>query len=147
MNTTERTTIADAIHLVFSWIRDRKPGPGTLDWLVAEPPAPIVIDISFPSMEFTAEEDEFLPPTTRVNSMNGDTPNTLRPLEQALTRLSPIGGEVSLEKMGGSGLTVRIAIPAAEGDIDDSVSRIAFIQDEIRRELNQDEPGENEPTS
>jgi hypothetical protein len=140
MNATERTSISESIHLIFEWIRRRKPGPGTLDWLVADPPAPIVLDLSFPDMKLTEEEDNFLPENERLYAINGHTPGTLRPIDRALTRLTPIGGELTLEKLG-DGMSVRIAIPASVGDDADAKSKIELIQEEIRRELTAPDEG------
>lgn len=145
MNSNERTSIAESIHLIFEWIRRRRPGPGTLDWLVADPPAPIVLDLSFPAMKLTEEEERFLPERDRVYAMNGNTPGSLQPIERALTRLTPIGGELSLEKLAGEeGISVRIAIPADVADARDAESKIDFIQGEIRREIGaaNDEPAD-----
>lgn len=146
MNATERASIADSIHSIFDWIRRRKPGPGTLDWLVADPPAPIVLDLNFPSMVLTEEEQRFLPGNEPVASMNGNTPATLREIERALARLAPIGGELSIEKLSDLGISVRIAIPADLADSADTETRIGFIQEEIRREISAgDAPPEADP--
>lgn len=139
MNATERASISETIQSIFDWIRHRKPGPATLDWIVADPSGPLVLDLSFPSMTLTDEEDAFLPGRERLCAMNGNTPGTLSDIARALTRFTPIGGQLSLSKLGGRGLSVRLAFPP-EPDEADVAEKAEFIESQVQRALRGEEP-------
>ena len=132
----EKTSLKQIVHLVFDWIRERQPGPASLNWSVGEMPNPLVLQFDFPSMTMTEEERAFLPAEDRVFSLDGSTPRSMLKLEKAREQLTEIGGTATLSRIPENGFALRLMIPAKESDADDARAKIDLLRTEIVNEVN-----------
>lgn len=140
MNQNERTSIKATIRYVMEWIRTRKPGPASVDWVFENTETPLILNLTFSSLDFTQEEINFLPAGDRLSALNGSTPDSLSPLDLAHTRLTEIGGHLGLWRSPQDGLSLQLAFPGNANNITDATDKIRLIQKDIMDELRHHPP-------